>query len=492
MMYRKSLLLLFCFFLSHSDVIAQTVVIEGNTFYIRLNEQDMTASIYDPKYVIDDREFPLSRKERKFKALKGKVGQFNTDNPVIDPVTVVIPSTYTSPNGNVYDITTIGKAAFAGYQNVDRFIIPASVTAIDDYAFYRTSIMSVEIPASVQKIGKRVFGHCYKLKEIKSPKGLAYGNDSYRESKEVAVNYYSGEFKPFPRQGKRLAGNNSIAETVAVAAMPTKTNVETKAVSVVSDVDIDLPTSSRENENLFALILANENYMNVANVECALNDGRTFKTYCEKVLGMPKDNVHLVEDATYGQMVEQINWISQIGKVYKGDAKIIVYYAGHGIPNEKDRSAYLLPVDVSGDNTAAAYSLSTLYKQLGSLNVKNVIVFMDACFSGSRRGDGMLMSARGVAIKTKAETPVGNMIVFTAAQNDETAYPYKEKGHGLFTYYLLKKLKETKGDVDFGTLSNYIKKEVSRRSVVVNNKPQTPSVSFSYSITNDWEKMKLK
>ena len=49
------------------DVCAQILIIEGNAFSVRLNNQDMTAEIYDSKYVIDDREFPLSRKERKFK-----------------------------------------------------------------------------------------------------------------------------------------------------------------------------------------------------------------------------------------------------------------------------------------------------------------------------------------------------------------------------------------------------------------------------------------
>ena len=65
---------------------------------------------------------------------------------------------------------------------------------------------------------------------------------------------------------------------------------------------------------------------------------------------------------------------------------------------------------------------------------------MDACFSGAQRGEGMLISARGIALKTKQEIPQGNLIVFSAASDDQTAFPYKEKGHGLFTYYLLKKL----------------------------------------------------
>lgn len=80
----------------------------------------------------------------------------------------------------------------------------------------------------------------------------------------------------------------------------------------------------------------------------------------------------------------------------------------------------------------------------------------------------MLASARGVAIKVKQATPVGNIVVFSAAQGDETAYPYKEKEHGLFTYYLLKKLQETKGNVTLGELSDYIKTQVERQSIVIN------------------------
>ena len=486
-MFSKRLYFLFvAISVFYIDICAQSLIIEGNAFSIRLNDQDMTAEIYDSKYVIDDREFPLSRKERKFKNLKGKIGQYNTDNPVADPVTVIIPSTFTTFNGNVYDITAIGKAAFAGYQNVDKFVIPASVVSIDDYAFYRTSISSIEIPASVQRIGKRVFGHCYKLKNIKTPQGLTCSIDMYKESQEAGVEYYVADFKPIQRSGKKLIVTSPRQDVSArVEAKP-------EVKTIVSDVDLNIPSVAQKNENLFALVFANEKYINVADVECAINDGRSFKAYCEKVLGIPNSNIHLVENATYGQMVEQINWLTRVGKVYQDEARIIVYYAGHGIPNEKDGSAYLLPVDVSGDNTAAAYSLSSLYKQLGSLNVKSVTVFMDACFSGSRRGDGMLMSARGVAIKTKAEAPLGNMVVFTAAQGDETAYPYKEKGHGLFTYFLLKKLQETKGDVDLGTLSDYIHREVSRKSVVVNNKPQTPNIFFSPKMRDNWEKMKIK
>ena len=83
------------------------------------------------------------------------------------------------------------------------------------------------------------------------------------------------------------------------------------------------------------------------------------------------------------------------------------------------------------------------------------------------------------------------MVVLSAAQGDETAYPYKEKGHGIFTYYLLKKLQETKGNITFGQLADYVTLQVKKQSVVINGKIQTPTVSPSTSAT-DWKEWKLR
>jgi len=84
------------------------------------------------------------------------------------------------------------------------------------------------------------------------------------------------------------------------------------------------------------------------------------------------------------------------------------------------------------------------------------------------------------------------MVVFSAAQGDETAFPHREKEHGLFTYFLLKKLQETKGDVTLGELSDYITTNVRQQSILINRKSQTPSVTPAPAITNTWRNKKLK
>ena len=183
--------------------------------------------------------------------------------------------------------------------------------------------------------------------------------------------------------------------------------------------------------------------------------------------------------------------IWDIAKAYGDEARFIFYYAGHGVPDESNGTAYLLPVDGKSSILATGYSISKLYDQLHALGSQNVTVVMDACFSGSKRGEGMLASARGVAIKSKAEAPKGNMLVISAAQGNETAYPYREKRHGLFTYFLLKKLQETKGNTTFGELFDYVRTQVAQKSIVVNEKSQTPSVNASSELTSTWKQSKL-
>ena len=284
--------------------------------------------------------------------------------------------------------------------------------------------------------------------------------------------------------------NESIRNNVIFSEKNAKPK-EIQLAMMSSDVDRDIPVSLEQNENTFVLIIANEHYQSVASVPYALNDGNIFREYCIKTLGIPDKQIKYVPNATGNQIKVQINWLQNICEVFD-DAQIIFYYAGHGIPDESSRTAYLLPVDGIGTDVSTGYKLDDLYAVLGRIPAENVTVFMDACFSGSKREEGMLASARGVAIKARSGMPQGNMVVFSAAQGDETAYPNNEEKHGMFTYYLLKKLQETAGDVTLHELGDYITKNVSQQSILLNGKSQTPCVTPSASLDASWREWKLK
>ena len=319
----------------------------------------------------------------------------------------------------------------------------------------------------------------------------------YNAGLKYSENYALNPNSPTNTDINVLAQNEKTVTDITIVrqiSKPVKPQDVDKVEDVVhkSDVDQDIPLNPQNNENTFALIIGNENYQDVAKVPNALNDGSIFAEYCKRTLGIPDSNVHLIKDATLNNIKREVNLMRQIVVAYGGTVNLIIYYAGHGVPDESSGTAYLLPIDGYGSDLTTCYSVNELYTVLGKMQASRVVVLLDACFSGSLRGDGMLASARGVAIKAKQGVPSGNMVVLSAAQGDETAYAFNEEGHGLFTYYLLKRLKDSNGNVELGELASYIKDNVVKKSLVVNGKSQTPSVSSAPSIRNDWLNWKLR
>ena len=250
-------------------------------------------------------------------------------------------------------------------------------------------------------------------------------------------------------------------------------------------IDTEITVNNVTDEKTFVLIFCNENYKYEQPVPYALNDGNIFRQYCEKTLGIAAENIKYQPDASLNDMRIQLSLLEKKVNAFDGEARAIVYYSGHGMPSDDDKTAYLLPIDGNSAIPMSGLSIADLYKQLGEMKSRQTMVFLDACFSGARRDGQMLASSRGVAIKVK-DTPVtGNMVVFSAAQGNETAYPYKEKHHGLFTYFVLKQLHQYGGHITLGELSDYVTKQVSRTSIVKNEKSQTPSIIASNSV-KDW------
>ncbi|BDX38716.1 hypothetical protein CYCD_20710 [Tenuifilaceae bacterium CYCD] len=274
--------------------------------------------------------------------------------------------------------------------------------------------------------------------------------------------------------------------------------IQIKEVSMSSDVDKNIPESKIIKTNVFALIIGNEDYSSYqqnlsseVNVEFAKNDAQVFKEYINKTLGIPNENITLLLDAKSIEMNRSIEKLNLIAKNSNGDCELIFYYAGHGLPDENTKEAYIMPVDVSGTDLKFAIKVNELYKKLTQFPTKKVTVFLDACFSGGARNNA-LVAARGVKIKPKIDAISGNMVVFAASNGEQSSLPYKEKQHGMFTYFLLKKLQEKSGNVSYAELSNYLIKEVSLKSVLVNNKEQNPQVLFSPQIDQIWSTWIIK
>ena len=399
------------------------------------------------------------------------------------------------------DTKLIYSNQFMGSPIYDVTIGP-NVEVIPAYFLSRCGQAYISLPSSVKRIRKNAFFGCTSLakvdglhSEIVVEEGAFDGtafHEQYLAMKKSGFKQNDNYVNATP--SAQPVPQSTVAQQPMAKQQPSTTTTTTTTTTIVNPdaVDIDIPSGTSSLENTFAVIIGNENYHKVDHVQFAVNDAQIFAKYCEKTLGLPAENIYCYTDATLGTMMEAVKRVVKIAKVYNGDIDIIFYYSGHGIPNETSKQAFLLPIDANGEFTESCYSLASIYKELGETGARKVSVFLDACFSGAKRDNGMIVQSRGAAIKPKQEIAYGNMVIFSAASDVQTAYPYKQKKHGLFTYYLLKKLQETKGNVTYGELDRFLLDQVSRRSVVANGREQNPTVAASESFDNIWQNMTVK
>jgi len=261
-----------------------------------------------------------------------------------------------------------------------------------------------------------------------------------------------------------------------------------------SDVDVNIPLTQNNHPDTYVLAIGNEDYSSFqtglnseVNVDAAANDATVFSQYCIRTLGVPEKNVILKTNATLGQMRQAIAKLVTLAQLKEGRASLIFYFSGHGLPDEETRDPYLMPVDIGGSDVKSAIGLNGLYKELTKYPARRVTVILDACFSGGARNQG-LIALKGVKIKPKEAPPLsGNLIVMSSSSADESSTVYKEKNHGMFTYFLLKKLQSTQGAVSYKNLFDDVLSNVRLESVTVNNKNQTPQISGSPDVQSTWE-----
>jgi len=268
------------------------------------------------------------------------------------------------------------------------------------------------------------------------------------------------------------------------------TSPEVVIASLYSVVDQNIPVNPVKHPSRIALIIGNENYsgnLNAeVNVEFARNDASVFRSYATSVLGIMEENVFYMADATSAQMRREIDLVTELVKRIGTGAELVFFYAGHGFPDEASGTPYLIPVDVDGSNLAAAIPLSQVYSKLSNTGASRITVFLDACFSGGGRTQGLL-AARGVRIKPKTDAISGNMVVFSASSGEQTALPLRSEKHGLFTFYLLRKLQETQGRVTYGELEQYLRQNVGQDALRKNGKSQDPEVLYSPQVAETWK-----
>jgi peptidoglycan hydrolase-like protein with peptidoglycan-binding domain len=207
-----------------------------------------------------------------------------------------------------------------------------------------------------------------------------------------------------------------------------------------------------KNRNAVAVVIGNTSYEDtIPEVKFAENDALAMRDFLIDVLGYRKGNVHVVKNATKGQLERYFgNKDNHKGKLFqlinKRQADVTVFYSGHGIPGMENNRGYLLPVDGDPNNPdLTAYPLNVLLKNLEKLPSKSMNVYLDTCFSGDSGGGTIIKNISGLYVEIKLPKTPEKIVVITAARAKEPANWDVKAKQGLFTKHLLLALK---GDAD--------------------------------------------
>ncbi len=161
-----------------------------------------------------------------------------------------------------------------------------------------------------------------------------------------------------------------------------------------------------------------------------INDARELSEVLSETYAFRDEDVIFLENPERAEIIDALDELSN--KATEKD-NVLIFYAGHGIWNEKLNQGYWLPSDASMDSKSQWLSNSTLRDYLGGIKSKHTLLISDACFSGG------ILKERSVEQSSKAMLELYKLPSRKAMTSGTmTTVP----DESVFIKYLIKNLRE--------------------------------------------------
>ncbi len=158
--------------------------------------------------------------------------------------------------------------------------------------------------------------------------------------------------------------------------------------------------------------------------------------------------------------------VQRISEVADEDDTILLFFSGHGIM--RDGEGHIVPVDGDRRN---AIALSWVKGQLAYSKARHKMLILDACHAGAAKG------VEGIVPGHEVETGISMLL---SSGEDQVSWPDDERGHSVFSWYLLEGLTgaaaDEDGTVSFESLSEYVRDRVRAWSFSEQKELQVPQV----------------
>src|SRR5262245_23151689 len=249
------------------------------------------------------------------------------------------------------------------------------------------------------------------------------------------------------------------------------------------------------NPNQWALLIGVGDYPgNTVDLKYPGADARSIKDLLISSAGFAENHVRLLTDDGAGEArATKQNVFDAIDqylapRVQPGH-EIIIFLAGHGIVDGVGAQAksYFLSVDtdIQSKETVArtAIDMEELISKLSALKASQFTLFYDACREDPSPGRGFKgnpltdVTARILTLTpTRIQQPrpePATSVVFYACQIGERAFESQQLQHGVFTYYILRGLRDLAdrpdGRVEASRLAGYLTENVRKWSQEAKN-----------------------
>ena len=282
-------------------------------------------------------------------------------------------------------------------------------------------------------------------------------------------------------RGIAVKGDNTQREFYA--AVPLKTGSNEIVVTALDNENLTSEPKTitvfyeKEKGEIWAAVIGINDYHHVQKLDYARNDASAFADYLQTNLDIEAD--HLFE--LYDGQATKRNIQSLLGTQIRSKAgredTVIIFFAGHGAPEESETSLdgdgiekYILPCDANTtDHYTTAIPMDEIARIFRRIKAERVILLADCCYSGQTGGRTILSKTRANisdAFLDRLSKGKGRIII-TASSASEVSKESDDLKHGYFTYYLLKGLKgaadvDRDGFIDVNEISSYLNREVPK------------------------------
>ncbi len=207
-----------------------------------------------------------------------------------------------------------------------------------------------------------------------------------------------------------------------------------------------LPPAAEDPEAV-AVIVGNRSYDKLPRSVTSYNDADAVYSFLTEHLGYRPDNIIDLRDTKKADLERvfgaEPGFEGELARLVQSqpNAKVLIYYSGHGATDGAQSETYLVPVETEPyREEASGYRLSTLYANLAGLDVKSVLVLLEADFGEDHGVHVLPPNLPEMKLSVLPRAPVPALTVLAAADRGQRMLVDRTYDIGLFTRYMIEGL----------------------------------------------------